>query len=76
MSFALRNAAKRVASRVASQHQQQRFAGDLPCKTNKYIEEMATRRENIEREFKWDTRTLTNIAIFAGVVPFLVYKFT
>jgi len=58
-----------------TQLQQQRFAGDLPVKTNKYVEDLATKRENIEHEFKWNSRTLTNIAIFAGVVPFVIYKY-
>ena len=75
MSFALRHAAKRVASRVASSHQQKRNAGDLPAKTNKFIEENGTRRENIEKEFKWDARTLSNIGIFAMAVPYVIYSF-
>jgi len=44
-------------------------------KANKYVEDLATRRENIEREFKWDGRTLTNIAVFAGLVPYLIYTY-
>ena len=77
MSFALRQAAKKVASRVAlgSQHQQQRMAGNLPVKPNKFIEDMGTRRENIEREFKWDVPTLTKIAVFAGALPYVIYSF-
>ena len=48
--------------------------GDLPAKTNRYIEEWSTRREHIENEFRWNARTLTNLALFAGAVPFLIYQ--
>lgn len=76
MSGALRQAGKRLSQRLAgTQLQQQRSAGDLPVKANKYVEDLATRRENIEREFKWDGRTLTNIAVFAGLVPYLIYTY-
>lgn len=76
MSVALRQAARRMASRMAGQHQQRRLAGDLPAKTNKFVEEGGARRENIEREFKWDGRTLTNIALFAGALPYVIYFYT
>ena len=78
MAMSLRQAAKKMAGRVVggAQHQQARFAGDLPVKPNKFVEELGTRRENIEKEFKWDLRTLTNLALFAGVVPFVIYKYT
>lgn len=52
------------------------MAGDLPVKPNKWIEEAGTRRENIEREFKWDGRTLIKIALAAGVAPYLIYSYT
>lgn len=84
MSSALRQAARRLAGAAksskssfnGSQLQQQRMAGDLPVKPNKFIEEAGTRRENIEREFKWDGRTLTKIALAAGVAPYLIYSYT
>ena len=56
-----------------AQHQQRRFVGDLPVKPNKFIEDFATRRENIENEFVWNRRNLANIAVFAGLVPYLIY---
>ena len=64
--------AGRLCSRAA-QLQQRRHAGDLPVKPNQHIEDWGTRRENIENEFVWDAKTLLNIAIFAGAVPYLVY---
>lgn len=54
-------------------HQQRRFAGDLPVKPNKFVEEAGYRRENIEREFKWDGTTLTRIAVFGFIVPYGIY---
>jgi len=79
MTSFLRETARRAVSAVQSaqrhQWQQRRFAGDLPAKTNKYVEDMAYHRENIERDFKWDRRTLTNILVFAGVVPFCIYTY-
>ncbi|KAL4420814.1 hypothetical protein ABPG75_010470 [Micractinium tetrahymenae] len=66
---------RQLGGRAASlQHQQQRFAGNLPVKPNKYVEEWGVRREHIENEFRWDAKTLTNIAIFVGIVPALIYK--
>jgi uncharacterized protein YjiS (DUF1127 family) len=81
MSTALRQAARRIAGAAKSssntaQFQQKRMAGDLPVKPNKYIEDAGLRRENIEREFKWDGRTLIKIALAAGVAPYLIYSYT
>jgi hypothetical protein len=77
MSGSLRQAARRLGNTLLrSQHQQRRFAGDLPAKPNQFVEALGERRENIEREFKWDARTLTNIAVFAGLVPYLIYRVT
>jgi hypothetical protein len=83
MSSALREAARKIgraanskSSFARSQFQQKRMAGDLPVKPNKWIEEAGTRRENIEREFKWDGRTLIKIALAAGVAPYLIYSYT
>jgi hypothetical protein len=55
------------------QQQQQRSVGDLPVKSNKYVEDFATRRENIEHEFRWTGKSLLNIALFVGVAPYLIY---
>ena len=37
------------------------------------MEEWSTRREHIEDEFRWDGRTLLNLGLFVGLVPYLVY---
>lgn len=49
-------------------------AGDLPVKSNKHIEDWAVRREHIENEFKWDGKTLANIALWAFAFPYFVYQ--
>ena len=35
-------------------YQQQRMAGNLPVKPNKYVEAWSTNREHIELTYKWD----------------------
>ena len=56
------------------QLQQRRFAGDLPVKPNKYLEQWATRREHVENDFKWNGRTLSTLAIFGFGVPYVIYS--
>lgn len=56
--------------------QQQRFAGDLPVKNNKHIEDWSTRREHIENEFKWDATTWKRVAIWLVAFPAFVYAVT
>lgn len=77
--MSLRQAAQAVGrqlrGRAASlQHQQQRAAGNLPVKPNKFVEEWGVRREHIENEFRWDAKTLTNIALWAGLFPYAIYR--
>lgn len=78
MAASLRQAARSLGGRLqsAAQHQQRRLAGDLPVKPNRFVEENGFRREHVEDEFKFNRRTLTNILLFAGVAPFVVYKLT
>eukprot|EP00877_Chromochloris_zofingiensis_P012758 jgi/Chrzof1/7736/Cz02g34220.t1 len=57
--------------------QQQRNAGgfsDMYVKKNRYVEQWLDRRENIEREFKWDNRTLTAVLILFVGVPVGLYN--
>ena len=54
-------------------YQQQRLAGDLPVKPNKYIEDWGTYRENVEYTFKWNLASFTKIAFFAMAVPATIY---
>ncbi|EFN51950.1 hypothetical protein CHLNCDRAFT_139616 [Chlorella variabilis] len=72
----LRQAASQLRGRTAAaaQHQQQRLAGNLPVKPNKFVEEWGTRREHVENEFRWDAKTLMTIALWVGVAPYAVYK--
>jgi hypothetical protein len=82
MSAPLRGAA-RLASRafglselqVTAQHQQRRFAGDLPVHTNKRIEQWATYREHIPfaHDFKFDTPHLRTILVWGVAVPLAVF---
>lgn len=58
-----------------AREQQRRAVGDLPVKSNKFIEDLAYRRENIEREFEWNADSLTKFAILVGVIPYTVYHF-
>lgn len=66
----------RSLSKSAGQYQQRRFAGNLPVKQNKYVEDWATRRELIEQEFKWDAKTVSTVLAFGLVVPYGVYSIT
>ncbi|BDA43901.1 hypothetical protein COCOBI_05-0840 [Coccomyxa sp. Obi] len=81
MSRSLRGLAQ-TASRAlintqhASGHQQQRCAGDLPCKANKYVESWGTNREHIELTYKFDRDNLWTIAKWVVAFPTLVYIIT
>lgn len=57
-------------------HQQQRCAGDLPCKANKYVESWGTNREHIELTYKFDRDNLWTIAKWVVAFPTLVYVIT
>jgi hypothetical protein len=54
--------------------QQKRFAGDLYVKPNKNIEEWASRRENMEFEFTWDTPTTLKTVIWGIGIPVGIYS--
>lgn len=43
-------------------------------KSNKFVEDWATRREHVENEFKWDGKTLANIGLWAFAFPYFVYS--
>ena len=60
----------------ATSYQQQRLAGDLPVKPNKYIEDWGTYRENVEYTFKWNLASISKIALFAVAVPVTIYTVT
>jgi hypothetical protein len=77
MSSRLCAAARGLGRRLgdAAQHQQRRSAGDLPVKPNKFVEANGFHRENVERDFRWNARTLTNIALAGVLFPYFIFKF-
>ncbi|CAK0779354.1 hypothetical protein CVIRNUC_004752 [Coccomyxa viridis] len=62
-----------ISTRNATGLQQQRLAGDLPVKPNKYVESWGTKREHIEETYKWDGETWRTIGIYVFAVPVLIY---
>lgn len=81
MSGSLRSAARQahqalLRTGAGRSLQQQRFAGNLPVKGNKHVEDWNTRREHIENEFKWDGKTFTRLGLFVVVAPVLIYSMT
>ena len=68
-----RKATQQLAN-SSSLQQQKRFASDLYVKPNKHIEEWATRRENIEYEFTWDTATTLKTVLWGIAIPAGIYS--
>jgi hypothetical protein len=64
--LAARGLGARLRAAAAAQLQQRRAAGDLPVKTNKWVEEHGAARENVEQTFRWTRRSIANLVIFAG----------
>jgi hypothetical protein len=56
--------------------QQRRYAGNLPVKSNKYIEDFGARRETIEKEFVWDGTTVRRLLLWGLAVPYGIYRMT
>lgn len=54
--------------------QQKRSVGNLPVKSNKYVEDFGARRETIEKEFQWDGQTVRRIALWGVLVPYGIYR--
>lgn len=76
MSLVARTLGRAVGAplRSAAAREQRRFAGDMPAKPNKFVEDWATRREHLEQEFRWSGKNLTRIAVFGFAIPIAVYK--
>lgn len=73
----LRESFRSATQQSSGQHAgAKRWIGNLPVKPNSNIEKFASRRENIEREFKWDGPTLRRIVIWGLFVPYGVYSMT
>ena len=56
--------------------QQRRALGDLPYKPNKFLEDWGTAREHIELTYRWDGKTLRNVAMWMVAFPYIVYNIT
>lgn len=71
----MRSAAGSLGSLLgrAWQVQQRRAVGNLPVKPNSFVESWGTRREHVENDFRWDTPTLTRLAVFAFGMPYAIY---
>ena len=69
--------AKTMLAEVASTSKTQtRSVGNLPVKSNKYIEDFGARRETIEKEFRWDGPTSRRLLVWGLLVPIGIYKMT
>lgn len=80
MSGALRRASglvlQRLGNHKAGQSLQQKRYGshDLGVHNNKYVEEWMSRREDIEREFRWTNKTVFQAVTMLVVVPVAMYN--
>eukprot|EP00897_Mesotaenium_endlicherianum_P001265 jgi/Mesen1/1166/ME000124S00203 len=50
------------------------MAGGLDVHKNKFVEEWGARRENLEKAFRFNRKTLPIVLTFGVAVPYLVYK--
>ncbi|KAL1547915.1 hypothetical protein AAHA92_16219 [Salvia divinorum] len=50
------------------------MGGGMETNKNRWIEDWATNRENLEHHFRWTRRNLALVGIFGVAVPILVYK--
>jgi hypothetical protein len=86
MSGALARAAAVAARRLTGQgassssssslsiiNHQRRFAGDLPVKSNPYVERWGTSREHIEDTFFFDRKNFARAAAWVVGFPLVVY---
>ena len=58
---------------AAANHHQCRFAGDLPVKSNPFIERWGTSREHIEDTFFFDRKNFARAAAWVFGFPLAVY---
>ena len=72
----LPSSAQQLLRPQPSSHQQLRFAGDLPVKPNKYVEDWAHYRENVEYSYRWDRQTWTRLGLWLFAFPYGVYCIT
>ena len=76
MAALLRRSAHHLLRPAQPNQQQLRFAGDLPVKPSKYVEDWALYRENVEYYFKWDRKTWTRLGFALVAFPYGVYSIT
>ncbi|KAG6414255.1 hypothetical protein SASPL_126973 [Salvia splendens] len=50
------------------------MGGGMETNKNRWIEDWATNRENLEHHFRWTRRNLALVGIFGVAIPILVYK--
>eukprot|EP00775_Hariotina_reticulata_P012822 gene12822-12949_t len=78
MSGALRRASGFVLQRIGAGSgrslQQQRANHDLSVHPNKHVEAWLSRREDIEREFRWTSKTVRDVVLLVLVLPTLAYN--
>jgi hypothetical protein len=58
---------------AAASHHQRRFAGDLPVKSNPFIERWGTSREHIEDTFVFDRKNFARAAAWVFGFPLAIY---
>lgn len=50
------------------------MAGGMSVTKNKYVEDWGTMRENLEKRFKFNRKTLPLAIIFGVTLPILIYR--
>ncbi|CAK9219389.1 unnamed protein product [Sphagnum troendelagicum] len=50
------------------------MAGGMEVHKNRYVEDWGTARENLEKTFRFNRRTLTLAIIFGIAVPYVTYR--
>lgn len=81
MTGALRRASASVLQRLGSSRAQASSLGnqtrsghDTAVHNNKHIEQWLSRREDIEREFRWTSKTLRDVVFGALLIPIAMYN--
>lgn len=81
MSGALRRASASVLQRLGSSRAQATSLGnqtrsghDTAVHNNKHIEQWLSRREDMEREFRWTSKTLRDVVVMALLIPIAMYN--
>ena len=62
-----------TSSSIISHQQRRSFAGDLPVKSNPFVERWGTSREHIEDTFNFDRKNFARAAAWVVGFPLAVY---